>query len=88
MADDVAGTSEVVRDRGRESDEVGREVVGEWECWSKGVLGEEALGVAVGVGEELASLIVWYVRTGRRSTTDLGALQRRRRMRDRRRSRA
>jgi hypothetical protein len=77
-----AGTSDAVRERGR--DRIG---LGAFEG-SKGVVAEAGDDIDEVVDEVLALGIVWYVRTGRRSTTDFGARQRRRRMRDRRSRRA
>ena len=51
---------------------------------SKGVVAEAGDDIDKVVDDVLALGIVWYVRTGRRSTTDFGARQRRRRMRERR----
>lgn len=51
---------------------------------SKGVVTEASDEIDDVVDDVLVLGMVWYVRTGRRSTTDLGARQRRRRMRERR----
>ena len=71
--------------------------------WERGRLFETLRGVErrrVGFGEDASGVptwdevvedeleIVWYVRTGRRSTIDFGALHRRLRMRDRSSSKA
>lgn len=78
------GTSGVVRDRGRDRALMGLALEGR-------------RGVVALIGDEIDDVvelgaavlgIVWYVRTGRRSTTDLGARHRRLRMRDRRSSSA
>ena len=78
--------SGVVRDRGRE-----RPVL-------IGLAAEGKRGVVALTGEETDDVvelvveggegIVWYVRTGRRSTTDFGARHLRRRIRERRSRRA
>lgn len=75
------GTSGVVRDRGRDRALIGRALEGR-----SGVValtGEE-IDEVVELGAAVLG-IVWYVRTGRRSTTDFGARHLRRRMRDRKR---
>ena len=75
----LSGTPVVVLERGR-----GREGV----CCKSGVVGELLVGDG-SLGDRLGeAATVWYVRTGRRSTTDLGALHRRRRIRARRMSMA
>lgn len=73
-----AGTSDAVRDRGR-----GRIGLGEFEG-SRGVVAEAGEETEELVEDVLVLGMVWYVRTGSRSTTDFGARQRRRRMRERR----
>ena len=67
-----SGTPETVLDLGRDCEE---------DDERRGVVGEELIGVATLI-DELDDATVWYVRTGSLSTTDLGALQRRRRIRN------
>jgi len=72
----------VVLERGR-----GR-AVEDGECWRRGVVGDELVGDG-NRGDWLPNVaIVWYVLTGSLSTTDFGALHRRRRIRDLTRSKA
>lgn len=73
------GTSGVVRDRGRDRALIGLAAEG-----SSGVvaLAGDDIDDVVELGAAVLG-IVWYVRTGRRSTTDFGARHLRRRMRDR-----
>lgn len=82
-----AGTSPAVLLLGRLRDVL---TGAELDDCSNGVRGLPAAGVAIGLVEvELSlELSVWYVRTGNLSTTDLGARQRRRRIRDLRSRRA
>lgn len=86
ISDDPASTgpSGVVRERGRDLWFIGRAVDG-----NKGVValtGEDMDDVVELVGDAVS--MVWYVRTGRRSTTDFGARHLLRRIRERRSSSA
>lgn len=85
-----AGTSEAVRERGR--DRIGRgalpPAVGNSGVVADAAVGEEIEVVDPDVVDDVVEGMVWYVRTGSRSTTLFGARHRRRRMRERRSSRA
>ena len=75
-----SGAAGVVRERGRARVLIGRAVDGS--SGVDAVTGDEIEDVVELVAVVLG--IVWYVRTGRRSTTDFGARHLRRRIRDRR----